>query len=421
MKRILITTICIVAFKMAVFSQLNVNMEYRFRTEYKDGFKTLSDNDTKSVLVSTQRTRLNIGYEVDRIELLLSVQDTRTWGEEQVAVDNSSINVHQAYLRYKINSNWAIKLGRQELLYDRNRLLGLKNWNNVSVSHDVAVFQFNHNNNSKFHLAMAYNNDKNKLFESDYSINYYKFLVMTWGFHKFSDQLELSINNILDGNQKEDDYNVVYTRGTVGFMLSYKGGAFSADASSYYQYGTSKLGEELSAYFFHFKPKYQVNENIQLAIGIDYLSGDDATKNDNKQTAFSNLYGDGHGYYGHMDYFTNVPNNTNNGGLNDIYFNTAIKVSKKTSLHLAFHNFRLANKIYDTTSTPSEVKVADKDLGKEIDASIKIKFYTKSSLRIGYSTMIPEKTMTVLKGGDSDNWQHWMWVMLQFNPNIFSN
>lgn len=234
---------CIFAFEFVAISQINVHLEYRFRTEYKDGIRTLAKDDSKAVLVSTQRTRLNIGYQADRIELLLSVQDVRTWGEARVTTDNSSINVHQAYLKYKMNSNWALKLGRQELLYDRNRLLGLKNWNNVSVSHDVAVFQFNHGEKNKFHLAMAYNNDTDKLFESNYSIDYYKFLVMTWGFHKFSDQLELSINNILDGNQKEDDYNVVYTRGTAGFMLTYKKGAFSADVSSYYQYGTSKQGE----------------------------------------------------------------------------------------------------------------------------------------------------------------------------------
>ena len=410
--------ITILLLSVTVKSQFKVDAEYRIRSEFKDGLKTLSDSTKNPAFTTVQRTRLNIGFKDEKLEVYLSLFDVRVWGETAISKDVPVMGVHQAYIQYRFNDNLAVKLGRQELLYDDQRLLGVKNWNNIGAAHDVALLKYK-NEKTVGHFGFAYNNDTDKDFESDYDVSYFKYLSFLWIHHKFSDQLDASLMNIFDGNQKEGDYKTIYTRGTSGFFLNYSLSNISVEVNPSIQYGKSAGGGEAFAYFFHVKPAWNASDKLILEAGLDYFSGSDAFDPGKKLTAFSNLYGSGHAFCGHMDYFTDIQKQTKNGGLNDIYVTANFKVNDKLSFYAALHNFQFTNNVIDSVSAPGLNQKADKQLGTELDLSLKYKFYPKAEVSLGYSTLVPSESMEILKGGDSDIWQHWLWVSIQFKPDFF--
>ncbi len=63
--------------------------------------------------------------------------------------------------------------------------------------------------------------------------------------------------------------------------------------------------------------KYKFDSPVKptIGVGIDYLSGDDGTDDD--YNVFNTLYATNHKYYGFMDYFINLPNDTYGKGLMD--------------------------------------------------------------------------------------------------------
>ena len=417
MKRLSVLII-IVFFCIESHAQLKIGAEYRYRSEYKDGLRRLSDDTTTPALVSTQRTRLNLDYLSDKLQVFLSVQDVRVWGEVRHITDVPSIALHQAYTRYKINEKMAIKLGRQMLTYDNKYLLGAKNWNNVSVAHDMALFQYDSGKTS-FHAGLAFNNQSDVLFESTYDLNFYKYFGFFWLKPSFNENLSASLLNFYEAYQNDSLITKLHTRATIGSFIKYKNGSLTLELAPYYQFGESKNGNRISAYFVHFEPSVKFSKSLKISSGIDYFSGDDAINDNGVDNTFSNSYGDGHAYYGFMDYFTNILKNTKNGGLSDVFIRISYMPSEKSTLHLAFHNFRLANNILDNNSAQQVQKAADKQLGSEIDLYWKYKFYKNSTLMLGYSTMLPSKSMEILKGGDSGNSQHWIYVVVGFKPTLF--
>ena len=412
---------CLLIVSTMGFAQLSINAEYRLRTEVRDGYKTLSDATTNPALITFQRTRLNADYKDDKIHAYLSLQDGRIWGDNKFGTDDPAVGIHQAFVKYSISEKLAVKLGRQEIIYDKNRLMGLKNWGNTPVVHDAALLQFNNADQTKADLVLAYNNDSDKNFESNYTVDMYKYLTVLHLYNKFSDNLNMSFITIIDGNQALGDHRIVYARGTSGLYATFNIDNISIDAMGYYQYGKSKVGTNISSFLFHLKPTLTINDNAKIAAGIDYLSGDNALNNNNKDNTFSTIFGDGHGYYGYMDYFTNIPSHTNKGGLNDIYLQADYKLSPKVSITGTVHNFMLTNNILDPSSTPTNPIAAKKQLGVELDAVLSYKFYTNSTLSVGYSALAAQRTMELLKTGSSRGIQNWLFISVLFKPEIFKS
>ena len=155
-----------------------------------------------------------------------------------------------------------------------------------------------------------------------------------------------------------------------------------------------------------------------MIAAIEYLSGKDEFSTDDKVTSFDKLYGNGHSWYGYMDYFTELPSNTKGGGLSDIYLRLQYSLNK-TSAELTGHYFSLTGDLVDTISTPGTIKTAAKGLGTEIDLMIKHKLNGKTEFSCGYSTMFATSSMELIKGGDASKYQQWFWVMLTFKPTLF--
>lgn len=404
----------------SINAQLLVSGEFRPRFEVRDGYKTLLNKSQNPAFVTSQRSRLNLEYQKESLTFYLSLQDARVWGESVYKADNPSFGLNEAWMRYLFSDFWSLKLGRQVLAYDDSHLLGPNNWGNVGASHDVAILRFV-KNDLKMDVGMAFNNNTEKLYESNYPLNYYKYLGFLWINKALNDDFSLSLLTIADGNQEADSHTAVHSRFTSGFFFSQTNttSLFGLNLSAYYQYGKNPAGKSVSAYLISLYPKVRLSKKLELSPGLDYFSGNDAFENNEKDQAFSNLYGDGHGLYGYMDYFSNIPKDTKGSGLTDIFLRCSFKPSAKTGFEFTVHNFSLTANAIDSISIQGSLLKAERKLGTELDLVFKHKLKPDVDLNVGYSTMLASESLELLKGGDHSKYQQWFWIMIVFKPILY--
>ena len=121
-------------------AQFTISGQLRTRTEYRDGQGTPSVQDTVPATFTSQRTRLNFGYAAHRFKLYASVQDVRVWGQDASSINRITADAYDGFMLHeawgeislvdtgKVIKNFALKIGRQELVYDDVRLLGNLDW-----------------------------------------------------------------------------------------------------------------------------------------------------------------------------------------------------------------------------------------------------------------------------------------------------
>lgn len=421
MKKNVLFCFFLLGITIAVTGQVTLTGEFRPKFELRDGYKTLLADDQHAAFVTAQRSRLNLAYTDARIATYFSVQDVRFWGESPAKADASTMNVFQAWAQVFLNESWAVRLGRQELSYDQNRLLGASNWNDVGASHDL--LQVMYHNAFDLQAGFAYNNDKSKNAESNYPLNNYKTLAFLRGEKDLGKFFNASLIVLTDGNQKEDSDYAIYQRYTYGGNLQFSNDSARTKAygSAYLQSGKSPEGLDISAYFVALNLEYGFTKAMTGLVAAEYFSGDDAFSTSNTKHSFNNLYGNGHNLYGYMDYFSQIDKDTKGGGLLDLYARMNYKFSKKASAELTYHNISFTNSVVDSISTPGISKKADAYLGSEIDVTFKYKPAANLEFSCGYSTMLAAPSMEILKGGSHSRYQQWAWVMLTFKPEFYNS
>ena len=396
---------------------LSADFEIRQRTEYRNGYSTLPNPSDNPALLCFQRTRAGINYSSGKITTAFHLQDVRTWGESKAKLDAPSVGVYEAWLEVRLNDYSSLKLGRQSLKYDDQRFLSNTDWNNVATSHDLALLKLE-KGASLMHLGLAYNNDKDKLFENNYPVDFYKAMQFLYASKKFENGISISLLEIVDGYQKAASNKTVFFRNTAGLNAGYKtsNGKFEIAGSGYKQGGTDKTGNKINANFYSLKASFKMNSKFTLSLGNDHYSGTNNLDTANTiNGAFNNLFGSGHAFCGYMDYFTVVDAHTKAGGLSDSYAKLFFTLGKNASIGLDYHYFVLANNVIDTENL-TELSSLDKSLGSEFDLTFIYKVEKNFVLKMGYSTMFATKSMSAIKGGDFNEFADWAYVSLTFTP-----
>lgn len=396
------------------FAQLEVSTELRPRFEYRNGYKTLSPDDADAAAFVSQRTRLNSKYKTKNLELFLSVQDTRTWGDVKQlnTSDKNGFMVHQAWGKFNLSEDAAVKVGRQVISYDDQRFFGGVGWAQQSRSHDAALFQYN-KDAFKMDIGLAFNQDGENIFGTTLNTaGTYKALQYAW-LHKdwtnFSGSLllaNLGWQHIEDANQAENETRF---NQTVGTHLKYKKDKLNLAGNLFYQFGKDIANNDLSAYLLGLEMNYSVSNKILLGVGGEIQSGNDnGTITDNKNNAFTPFFGTNHKFNGLMDYFY-VGNHANSIGLVNLFAKANFKLNDKSKLGIAIHNFS------------SAADFQNKQLGNEIDITFGYDVQKNVNLSAGYSHMLPAEGMKILKGTDNKNSNNWAWIMLTINPTLFTS
>ena len=389
-----------------------VSGQYRIRPEFREGYKTLATDTSKAAFFIAQRARLILDYKKDNIKMFSSVQDIRTWGDEEQLKDNAGLQVNELWLELALKHGVSLKVGRQELVYDDQRLLGNLDWANATRSHDALLVKYiNTNKKFNWHLGGAFNQSGEPLFGTGYQLKNYKFLVFTWLKKDFGNS-SLSFTSVANGlNASVAADKKTYTSYTFGPLYNYQGKIFKALVGVYYQKGKTDNALLLDAYMIN--SYAQLNGKKAFAgIGLDYISGNNDNTPLNHSHSFSTLYATNHKFYGYMDYFTNLPVDTKQRGLVDPYFRVGLIPNKNITTTVDFHHFLLANKNH-----LSDYKKGV--LGNEIDLMIDYKISSVINFQAGYSMMFATKNMELLKTGNSHNYNNWAFVMLKVSPTFF--
>ena len=393
-------------------AQLSLNAEFRPRTEFRNGYRQLGITGSDPALFTSQRTRLSLFYESDLYSIGLTGQDVRVWGDVAQLQDNANVNIHEAWAQLKLSESARVKLGRQELVYGDHRLLGNVNWTQQARSHDAFVVKYRHPSiDMRIEWGGAYNQESERLLGNEYTLPNYKVLSYLW-IEKQWEALSVSALALTDGFERPAGGTAF--RYTYGTQLVYGGDGWALNGTVYLQNGDDTANSEISSSMYALKALYNYN-SLQLSAGYDRLSGGEADDTNPRRYTFNTLYATNHKFYGHMDYFLNIPADTRGGGLQDLYLQASYEFDDRTSADITYHYFALAGSVADPAQ-PGQV--LEKGLGSELDLSAGWVVTPEIALKAGYSIMLPTETLERLQQVDARTVQHWGWIMLSLTPSL---
>ncbi|WKK64623.1 alginate export family protein [Lutimonas zeaxanthinifaciens] len=424
MKKIFFIAITLFAFSQAFSQELKMSAELKPRFEARHGFGTLASPEDDPALFVSQRTRLRFDFATEKYQFLVDVQNVGVWGDVSTLSksDKNGTSFHQAWGMYHFSPKFAMKLGRQEISYDDQRILGAVDWAQQARSHDALLFKIKPGEKSQLDLGFALNANGETNFGEDYLVNQYKSLQYAWFHTNFSGNLGLSLlflNNGMPYDKTENNntkQKTTYSQ-TIGGRVTYKKDRLSLDGATYFQGGSTPnaakdMTVDLSAYYLSANANFKLTDIFNLGAGFELLSGNDQDGDADKNNAFNPFYGTNHKFNGWMDYFY-VGNHANNVGLFDVYVPFGV-TKDKVGLKLIPHFFS-AN---GTILKPGFEK-ADSYLGTEIDFQFSYKLVKDVMIIAGYSQMFATESMEIIKGGSKDEVNNWGWIMVTFKPTFF--
>ena len=410
------------------YAQLTVDAQLRTRTELRNGQGSPQPKGASPAFFTSQRTRITAGFSAYRVKLGLTVQDIRVWGQDVstinrfTAQDNNGFLLHEAWAEILLtdtivkNKSLALKIGRQELVYDDSRLLGNLDWLQQGRRHDAAVLKFE-NNAWMMHLGAAFNQNKENAEGTIYNAtppgsyaantnggNAYKSLEFAY----VSRQLEkghLSFLFLADQFSKyhADSLNrkvweaAVNTRMTTGLYYSQQCSRITYTAAAYYQSGTNGNGQAVSGGLLSGSFQYNINKTFSAGAGADYTSPD-----------FDPLYGTPHKFWGSMDYFY-AANGFGNKGLQDYYIKTKWKPGNRWALSGDVHEFFSA----------ARVAGMSRQFGTETDVTANYTLTKMIGFEAGYSHFWSTATLASAAVKNIENAagnSNWAYVSVNIRP-----
>jgi hypothetical protein len=152
-------------------AQLSFIGQVRTRTEYRNGLGTLKPKTNEPAFFTSQRTRFTFNYKTNRLILQTALQDVRVWGQDASSISNADggkLGMHEAWAELILTNKkdtafkkssvdyFAVRIGRQELVYDDVRLLGNLDWLQQGRRHDAVLFKLL-NKGWQLDAALAFN------------------------------------------------------------------------------------------------------------------------------------------------------------------------------------------------------------------------------------------------------------------------
>jgi hypothetical protein len=414
---------------------LTLSAYVRVRGEVRHGYRNLPLKDTAAAFFINQRTRLNLDFKSPKFNLYLSLQDGRVWGQQDArgaqgvvsgvtATPTTTFDTYffEAYAEPRFNDKLSLRIGRQRIMYDNQRLFAENDWRLSANSHDAVRLIFNNQTTLNTELTFAFNQSAENNFTTNYvpyGFNNYKVLFIHYVRWKPSLHLSLSAINVADGYQSSLPNNhSTHVRFTSGGRIEFTKPLWMIAASAYYQYGNDSSGKTLSAYYFQPEIKYTGIKNLSLRLGMEWMSGQQSgSKKDN---SFVPLYGTVHAFMGSLDLFGTFPLDVSNGGLINPYLFFQYQ-AKQFSLSCENHLF------YSHTRWPfRSSNQQQRYLGFENDWRFNYSFNNFINLEWGFSWASVSRSMILVKSqsiaepnyAQYSKWPYWAYVSVKFTPTI---
>ncbi|CAG5016246.1 hypothetical protein DYBT9275_05507 [Dyadobacter sp. CECT 9275] len=426
-------------------AQLNISGQLRTRTEILSGQGAPLSKGENPAFFTSQRTRLNVGYKAYRTQFYISAQDVRVWGQDASTnnrLTNTAFNglmLHEAWgevslldtSQTKNGKEFALKIGRQEMIYDDSRLLGNLDWLQQARRHDAVLLKYS-NNDYTAHIGAAYNQNRESRTGGLYDGVPNGYAAGTNGIGTMYKSMQFLYlgKKLKQGNISfllfKDDFQKyslsetgvktlqkgTWNRVTAGpYLQTRLGKSWNLTASAYLQTGKDKDGKSLDAYMYSVKGLYDVNRLLTVGPGFDYTSG--TTAGATKNHTFDPLYGTPHKFWGQMDYFY-AANGFGKGGLSDVYITSVIKATGKLSLQADVHQFSSATQLKNT-----EGEKRSGNFGNELDVIATYQLTKLVSFQAGYCSFLSTNSLAQVKAiKDPKKLSSWAYLMISIKPDF---
>lgn len=377
-------------------------------------FPAPSKNETD--FFTSYRFRLNVDVAVtDGVSFFLQPQKVGVFGngETGASVDTAltsvqvdpatgsgtgsgDLTLHQGYLEFKQMGGLPLnlRLGRFEYILGGHRLIGNFDWSQRARSFDGAVFSGaipSAGTLSLFEFRLTGDTESGPLPTGDKTSD-----TDLFGAHFATALVPMSQTELTLLNDRRLPGLSDSTRFTAGIKIEQTPAlpplAFVSPlagplwrAEYYKQWGDRSDTQQIDAFMYALRLGYRFGVPLQPMVmaGWEVLSGDDnLAAGDYK--AFDTLYATNHIYYGYMDYFTNIPVDTQGRGLRDAFVRLHLTLLE-TGLAVDAHRFSLDKGI-----------AGEKELGTEIDLTLFAQLNRVTSILVGYSKFFSEKGMELL-------------------------
>jgi len=390
-------------------SSVKLSGEVRMRSETDN---TDFNKDSPGQGTAFLRTRLNAAFQpAEKISAFIQLQDSRVYGSEpNTLADTHNVDLHQAYFTVEdlFINELSFKTGRFELSYGAGRLIGAAGWHNVGRAFDGSVLRYRVSEKLDIDSFAAQIIPAN-LEDTG------RYLAGLYATYRPKETHHLDFYAISEFNRKKTVKDEPYlTRATLG---AYDKGKLDCPISSnnaldYEVEVAAQLGkrhnpadgihserQDIRAFMLTASIGYTLDtaQKPRLAVGYDYLSGQDADDEDYK--VFDTLYANNDEFYGFMDYFVDIPVDTGGSGLQDVMAKLQIAPHKKLTLKADVHHFLSAKKVDDENS-----------YGQEVDLTAVYRYHKALGFTLGVSVFAPGELMKAKFGGNDDvaAWSYFM-------------
>ncbi len=410
-----------------------IGLEFRPRAEYRNGYRYLREDSTQAGFQVLGRSRLNITYEQHKkFKFHTSIQDIRTWGQYDSRSTAGTIQLFEAYVEPYLTSKISVRIGRQRIMLDNQRLFAQNDWRPNANAHDGLSFHYIDEYFQTSVYGVFNQADPEVFFGTDFQPSWakYKYLGVHHLKYNFK-KITLTTINALDGFQDKKRVEKHYNRYTNGGRLEWENSNFYLTFSGYYQWGENNAGKELQAWYIQPEIKYtnkQFKNNVRL--GLEVLSGNDGTNaTRTRDQSFEPLYGVAHRFNGYMDFFISFPRDLNHAGLVNPYLFLEQQLLAKFFVQAHFHLFYAQNKLVKSNGQEESSYV-----GFENDYVLKYKANKFTELELGFSyanltnaaaamkesgasTINPQNKSST--GGNPDLIPTWSYLSIKFTPELF--
>lgn len=339
--------------------------------------RDFAPGDEQVYVTNRARVGMTLGHS-SGIELSLRVQDTRIWGEEQNTTDfvANGVDFHEAYATIPLFGVGILKIGRQEISLDNERLVGPLDWAQRARSFDALSLHL-----GVERLALDVFAAKVQEADQDPDGNVPDGRggdVDLVGFHPTFELFgqRLALVYLFNGS-----YEAMSTTHTVGgSVLGLVAEHLSYQVELYVQVG-ERLGADVDGVLVGGTAGYQVigwPTKPKLSLWGEYISGN-----------FDTLYATNHKFYGEMDFFLNLPVQTLGLGLMDLGGRFELFPIQDLRVNVDFHHFRSAGE---------EDAMGNDTFGSELDVKLTYKLWKFVGTRMLYGVFLPGELMRTRSG-----------------------
>ena len=342
------------------------------------------------------------------------------WGEEDTRSARGWAQFFEMYVQPDLSDTWSVRVGRQMITYDNERLFARNNWRQAGGQHDAVRFM-HRRDGFEMDFISAFNQSQSRSFGTAYTpdFDFYKVLLAHFLTTDLSEHVELTLINFGDAYQEMGGQSDTHFKWTNGGRLRFRKNDFMLTGAAYYQHGHLATGAVHRAHYWEVEGLWQPSEHYRVRLGMEKLSGDN-DPGDRVSKGFLAQYGAFHQHNGRIDFTERLVRTRQNEGLQNPYLIQDFWLGEKMQLswenHLLATDAQLTNRVDDTG------KKASKLYGWENDFRLFYQANEYTRIELAYMFLISGETVGFLPvgaQGDPSELSQFAYIQISWTPKLF--